>query len=48
MAGFAGEVGLVDQPTQRIGDLDGPHRIGIDLGGVGKITQQMLAAQLVD
>ena len=37
-AAIAGEVGLVDQLTQRVGDLGGPHRVGVDLGGVVKIT----------
>jgi hypothetical protein len=40
---FAGEVGLVDQPAQRVGDLDGPHRVGVDLRGALKISQQMAA-----
>jgi hypothetical protein len=34
----AGEVGLVDQATQRVGDLGGPYRVGVDLRGVVKIT----------
>ena len=36
--GAAGEVGLVDQLAQRVGDLDGPDGVGVDLGGVVKIT----------
>ena len=45
---FAGEVGLVDQLAQRVGDLGGPHRVGVDLRGVGKIAQQVSTAKLVD
>ncbi|MGH3565350.1 MAG: hypothetical protein ACRDRH_04845 [Pseudonocardia sp.] len=32
----AGEVGLVDQPAQRVGDLDGPDRVGVDRGATGQ------------
>ena len=46
-AGLAGEVGFVDQAAQRVGDLRGPGRVGIDLGGIIKITTQVSAAQLV-
>jgi len=47
-AGVAGEVGFVDQPAQRVGDLGRPGGVGVDLGGAVEIPQQMLAAQLVD
>ena len=43
-----GEVGLVDQPAQGVGDLGGPDRVGIDLGRIVKITKQVLGAELVD
>ena len=39
VAGVAGEVGVVDQPAQRAGDLARPVLVGVDLGGVVKITQ---------
>jgi len=42
----AGEVGLVDQAAQRLGDLGRPVRVGVDLGGTIKITQEMLTTQL--
>ena len=41
VAARAGEVGVVDQFAQRPGDLRGPDRVGIDLGGIVKITQQV-------
>jgi hypothetical protein len=46
--GVAGEVGVVDQFAQRPGDLGRPERVGVDLGGVVKITQQVRGTQLVD
>ena len=39
---FAGLVGVVDQLAQRVGDLDRPDGVGVDLRGVGEITQQVL------
>ena len=42
-----GHVGGVDQAAQRPGDLAGPDRVRVGLGGVLKVTQQVLAAQLV-
>jgi hypothetical protein len=36
--GVAGEVGLADQLAQRAGDLDRPDGLGVDLGGIVKIT----------
>ena len=41
----AGEVGVVNQPAQRVGDLDRPHRVGVDLRGVVQVSQQMRGAQ---
>jgi hypothetical protein len=38
-AGVASEIGLVDQAAQRVGDLVGPVRVGVELSGTGKITQ---------
>jgi len=38
---LAGEVGLMDQPAQHLGDLGWPVCLGIDLTGPGKITEQM-------
>ena len=38
VAGLAGEVRVVDQLAQRPGDLAGPDRVGVDLGGVVKIA----------
>ena len=38
----------MDQLAQRPGDLARPDRVGVDLGGVVKIAQQVLAAELVD
>ena len=31
-AGLTGQVGVVDQPAQRVGDLGRPHRVGVHLG----------------
>jgi hypothetical protein len=42
-----GLVRFVDQPAQRLGDLDRPHRVGVDVGGIVEVTQQMLGAQVV-
>ena len=39
--GRPGEVGVVDQFAQRPRDLGRPDRVGVDLGGVVKITQQV-------
>jgi hypothetical protein len=41
ITGVAGEVGLVDQPAQRVLDLGGPVRVGVGLGGVFQITQDV-------
>ena len=35
----AGQVGLVDQLAQRLGDLGRPGCVGIDLGGTSKIPE---------
>jgi hypothetical protein len=35
----AGLVGLVDQVAQRVGDLGGPHGVGVGLGGAGEFAQ---------
>ena len=45
---YAGLVGFVDQGAERVGDLDRPHLVGVDLRGVVEIAQQMRGAQLVD
>jgi hypothetical protein len=37
----AGLVGVVDQLAQRVGDLDRPDGVGVDLRGVGEVTQQV-------
>ena len=37
----AGGARGVDQSLQCLGDLDGPVRIRVELGGVSKIAQQM-------
>jgi hypothetical protein len=47
VSGVAGEVGLVDQVAQGVGDLGGPVRVGVGLSGAGEITQEMLTAKLV-
>ena len=47
-ADVAGEVRLVDQPAQGVGDLAGPHGVGVGLAGAGQVSQQVLGAQLVD
>jgi hypothetical protein len=47
-AGLAGEVRLADQFPQRAGDLPGPDRTRVDLGGGVKISQEMRGTQLVD
>ncbi|MCA1674832.1 MAG: hypothetical protein LC799_22445, partial [Actinobacteria bacterium] len=36
---LAGEVGLVDQFAQRVGDLGWPVFLGVDLGGSVKIPE---------
>ena len=41
VAGGAGEVGLVDQLAQRVLDLGRPVRVGVGLGGVFQITQDV-------
>jgi hypothetical protein len=46
-AGLAGQVGVVDQRAQRVGDLGRPHRAGIHLGRVVEIATQVRGAQLV-
>jgi hypothetical protein len=38
----AGVIRGVDQPLQCLADLDGPMRAGVGLGGVLKITYQVL------
>ena len=38
----AGQVGGVDEAAQGVGDLAGPDRVRVGLGGVLKITQQVL------
>src|SRR5664279_3040184 len=45
---LAGEVGLVDQGAERVGDLGRPRCVGVDLGGAVEVSEQMRAAQLVD
>jgi hypothetical protein len=32
---------VVDQLAQRVGDLDRPDAVGVDLRGVGEVTQQV-------
>jgi hypothetical protein len=39
LAPLASEVGLMDQPAQRLGDLGWPVRLGIGLSGTGEITE---------
>ena len=41
----AGEVGLVDEAAQLVGDLAGPDRVRVGLGGVFKVAQQVLACR---
>jgi DNA polymerase III delta prime subunit len=41
---LAGQIRLVDQGAQGVLDLPGPDRVRVGLGGVLKITKQMLAA----
>jgi hypothetical protein len=38
VAGVAGQVRLVDQTPQRVGDLGGPVLVGIHLAGTGEIA----------
>jgi hypothetical protein len=40
-AGLPGQVRLVDQAAQRVGDLDGPVLVRVDLPSSGKITKKM-------
>ena len=47
-AGVAGEVGFVDQLAQRVGDLGGPVRVGVDLTRAVEVAQQVLGAELMD
>jgi hypothetical protein len=47
VGGVAGEVALVDQAPQRVGDLGGPVLVGVDLGGVVELPSQVLGAELV-
>ena len=42
-----GQVRLVDQAAERVGDLGGPVLVRVDLPGSGEITQEVRAAQLV-
>ena len=44
----AGGVRGVDEAAQRVGDLDGPVRAGVGLGGVGEVAKEMGCAELVD
>ena len=30
-----------ERAAARVGDLDGPHCVGVDLGGVGEVAQQV-------
>ena len=43
----AGGVRGVDEGAQLVGDLAGPDRVRVRLGGVLKVAQQVLGAQLV-
>ena len=43
----AGHVGGVDEAAQRACDLAGPDGVRVGLGGVFKIAEQVLGAQLV-
>lgn len=43
----AGQVSLVDQAAQRVGDLGGPVRLGIGLGSGFELTKQVGTAQLM-
>jgi hypothetical protein len=44
----AGEVRGADQGAQRVGDLAGPDRAWVGLGGVFEVPEQVSCAQLVD
>ena len=44
----ASEAGFVGHLAWGIGDLDRPHRVGVDRRGVVEVSQQMRGAQLVD
>ena len=44
---ITGEVRLVDEAAQGVRDLPGPDRVRVGLGGILKVTQQVLAAELV-
>jgi hypothetical protein len=39
VAGVAGQVGLVDQAPERVGDLGGPGGVGVDLARAVDITK---------
>jgi hypothetical protein len=40
----AGHVGGVDEGAQLAGDLAGPDRVRVDLGGVLEVAEQVLGA----
>ncbi len=44
----AGDVGGVDQALESLGDLDGPVRTGVFLGGVSQVALDVRTAQLVE
>ncbi len=43
----AGGARGMDESLERLGDLDGPVLAGVGSGGVSKISEQVLAAELV-
>jgi hypothetical protein len=47
VAGVAGDVRGVDQPTQRSGALGRPDRVRVRLSRISKIPEQVAAAKLV-
>src|SRR6266496_3511614 len=48
MSGVAGSVRGVDEVAQRVGDLVRPVRLGVALGRIGKIAEDVRRTELVD